>query len=279
MPGWFIATKAWKDWDSERGGEVLAALLGSKETKRLVMEAIKAGPGKVLHDNDTVFLWKNIPGIRKYLNVDQLSSRARAYLITHNKEFFKNSYEPNKTTPIDNKGVLEDIHKKEMFDIFLDMIDDNNLAILLHRYPLVISNKLASFRVKRSSLIARRFIRLLDCSKVRNQSHLRALIVRFPWIMQKQTLSMMDESPIDPPTWARIITSIRPPERIYFPVDTGPWLWKGIFKTKLKKGRNMKAFKDFEIGLRTSSVDNSSNKSVELEHDNDISKFDAVDST
>jgi hypothetical protein len=270
-------------FDANKAAKILVNLRPPTKDFRAVLEARVRAASKAdirrLTPNDRVFLWLHVRDCRDVIKFSELPDAAQSYLYVNDQELFETSFDPNVAKVRQNRDILKLIQDRKILGSFFKRIDDESLAALMHRYPLDLADALQGYRIHKKSHLKVRLANVFDCSKVRNQSHLRSLICRYPWLMQHQTLAQMGASPIKPPTWARILAEIPVEKRVHFPVDTGPWIRRGIFKTKLKVGRDMRTFKDFETGLRASTpaVDNDTPTSVELQHDNDLPTLDAVD--
>jgi hypothetical protein len=246
---WFRERDMETSWDDKTSGKLVARLFDKKELKKLIVDRITEYGCCALTDQEAVYVWFTIPEVRKHLNLGILSPAARVFVFSRCGEEFEEMYSPNDENPKTNMDVLDRLKNPATFNVFMKKISDENLSLILNKYPSDFADVMRTFRVHATTTHGRRILRLFDCSKVRNQTHLRRFIYKYPWMMQNQTLEQMEASPIKRDTWGRLIADIPVKHRHYFPVDTGDWVRKGIFVKHLK-GRRSKPFPDFETGLR-----------------------------
>lgn len=124
--------------------------------------------------------------------------------------------------------------------------------LVQHMYENITDENLALFGVHEWETLlsycknaAARF----DITKIRNQSHLRQMILNMPYILQYATIDDMQNCTIDAPTWIRIITQIEVKDRRHVPAGFKAWAGRDVFKKKLT-GRKFKNFKaDWTNGL------------------------------
>lgn len=272
---YFYAADVPRQFDSRTAGGVLQRLqVPTSNFKRLIDEQVrKATPTarNRLPVNDRVFLWLHVPSCRDIIKFEDLPEAAQSFIYIRDEKLFAEKYDPNTSSTKLNRNILKDIDNRKVYGVFFKKIDDEHLADLMHKYPIDMMDALRSSRLhRRGGKLMNRMITVFDCSKVRNQSHLRTFICAFPWIMTNQTLDMMEASPINRDTWARLIGELKVEQRQYFPAGTGPWARRGIFVKHLK-GKNSKPFKDFETGL---PVDTSGEDAVKCKHEHDLSTDD-----
>lgn len=279
---YFYSADVSRHFDTDKASNILVSLrTPTKDFRELLEKQIRAAPKaglRRLTANERVFLWLHVPACRDIIKFSELPDAAQSYIYVNDEALFNELFDPNIVKVRQNRDILRLIEDRKVLGSFFKRISDENLAALMHRYPIDFANAIIAYRVHKKSKLKTRLVGIFDCSKVRNQSHLRAFICKYPWIMEKQTLEMMEASPINRDTWARLIAEIKVDKRRYFPAGTGPWARRGIFVKHLK-GRRSSPYKDFETGLPTlpGAVDNDAPKSVELQHDNDISTLDPVD--
>lgn len=238
--------------DSRVAGSILSRLVSSKDFKLLLDEQVRKSWPRArmcLSVNDRVFLWIHVPTCRDIIKFEGLPEAAQTFIYLRDKDLFEEKYDPNNSSTKMNRNILKEIGNREIYGVFFKKIDDIHLADLIHKYPVDFEHPFRASRLHRKgSKLRKRIIRVFDCSKIRNQSYLRSFIRAFPWVMTNQTLDMMEASPINRDTWARLIGELSVEDRQYFPAGTGPWARRGIFVKHLK-GKNSKPYKDFETGL------------------------------
>lgn len=265
-------------FSNRRVAQILVRLnLPKNDLQALIEDKVRTASMKIrktLTVDDRVFLWMQVPALRDVIKFDELPELAQSYIYVRDEALFEERYDPNTSSARLNKNILKEIEDHKVLGVFFKKIDDENLAALMHKYPNDVSCALRTYRLHKKSALKPRLAKLFDCSKVRNQSHLRGFIHSFPWVMANQTLDTMEASSINRDTWARILAEMKVKDRQYFPVGTGPWCRRGIFVKHLK-GKNSNAYKDFETGL---PVDNTDQDVVEYTHDNDIPTIDTLDS-
>ena len=125
--------------------------------------------------------------------------------------------------------------------------------VVQHMYENISDEKLALFGTNEwEELLSycRNAARRLDIKTIRNQTHLRHMILRKPHILNYATLEDMQNCTIDAPTWIRIITQLPVKERRHIPAGFKGWATRTVFKKKLT-GRKFKNFKpDWANGLQ-----------------------------
>lgn len=248
--GWFREWSVETTWHEATIADVMSRLYTRKEMKQIIIERLKERGSLPLTDTEVAHLWLVMPEARPHLSLSPLSPAARTFILTRDPVAFANLYSPNDEKAKTNRDVVTRLKEKTIFNEFMKKISDENLSDILHKYPHDITDVMRTFRVSKTTKHGQRLFRLFDCSKVRNQTHLRRFIYNFPWMMEGQTLEQMEASPLKRDTWARLIADIPVKKRCHFPVGTGDWAKKGIFVKHLK-GRKSKPFPDFETGLPT----------------------------
>ena len=81
----------------------------------------------------------------------------------------------------------------------------------------------------------------IDITRIRNQTHLRNLILAKPHVLRHCTIDDMRNSVIPGHTWIRIVSKLPEDKRKHVPVGFAEWVKKDVFKSSLKGKR----FKDF----------------------------------
>lgn len=83
--------------------------------------------------------------------------------------------------------------------------------------------------------------KLVDITKIRNQTQLRRFILDKPHIMRWQTLDRMKNCVITGPTWIRIVTQMPPSQKKHIPKGFKEWAERDIF-VEMLKGKKFKKF-------------------------------------
>lgn len=124
--------------------------------------------------------------------------------------------------------------------------------LIQHMYENITDEKLALFGVNEwEGLLSyyRNAASRVDIKTIRNQSHLRHMILRNPHILHYATIDDMQNCAIDAPTWIRIIAKMPVKDRRHVPAGFKAWVNRDVFKKKLT-GRKFKNFKsDWTNGL------------------------------
>ena len=124
--------------------------------------------------------------------------------------------------------------------------------LVQHMYKNITDEKLALFGVNEwEGLLSycRNAADRFDIKTIRNQSHLRQLILNNPHILYYTTIEDMKNCTINASTWIRIITKMDVKDRRHVPAGFKAWAGRDIFKQKLT-GRKFKNFTpDWANGL------------------------------
>lgn len=128
-----------------------------------------------------------------------------------------------------------------------------NAKFIKHMYDNISDEKLALFGINEWETLlsyCRDAARRFDIKAIRNQSHLRYLILRKPHILHYASIDDMQNCTIDAPTWIRIITKMAVKDRRHVPAGFKAWVGRDVFKKKLT-GRKFKGFvADWANGLQ-----------------------------
>lgn len=238
-------------WGVPSAARIVQQLYDDKEHKELIVNKLKTmKPHQIrkgLDVSSQVYLFMHVAAARPYLDYDSFPAQAKAEIFQKNPDLFDVLYDPAEASKDLNRAILRTVSGKSATE-YLATFSDDGLRDLMHTSINDLQGVLMTVKFNPRQRLAKRLLRLFDCSKVRNQSYLRGFITHYPWMMQKQTLEQMKASPIKEETWARILAELDVKDRAHFPPGTAGWVKRAIFTKKLK-GRNFKAFKSFEEGL------------------------------
>ncbi len=180
------------------------------------------------------------PKTRKVIDVGKLKADHRTIILCH-----RPTIEAMKKFDWNAKD-LKLKHYEYVFRL-------GNNKIVQNMYENISDEKLALFGTREwENLLGfcRNAARRLDIKTIRNQSHLRQLVLRKPHIMNYATIEDMQNCTIDAPTWIRIITKLAVKDRRHIPAGFKDWVARDVFKHKLK-GRKFKNFApDWANGLQ-----------------------------
>lgn len=265
-----------KEWGRSAATVAVTYLYSLEEHNKLILNRLKTlRPETIKTQLDftmQVALYMHLPEARQYLDYDSFPPRAKANILLLKPDLFDTLYDPETASDALNRAIFLEYAHQIGVSKFLSKVSDKVLATLLHKHTEFLTTALMKDRIKRTSKIANRISKVFDCSKVRNQSHLRHFIVRYPWVMKRQTLDQMKASSIKAETWARLLAEIKTADRAYFPAGIAEWVKKAVFTKKLK-GRKFKPFKDFETGL---PLDPDATSVVKSQHENDLPQIDTI---
>lgn len=119
-----------------------------------------------------------------------------------------------------------------------------NKKLAQHMYKNITDEKLALFGINEwEDLLSycRNAARRFDIRTIRNQSHLRSMILNNPYILHYATINDMQNCTINASTWIRIITKMSVKDRRHVPAGFKAWVDREIFKKKLT-GHKFKNF-------------------------------------
>ena len=124
------------------------------------------------------------------------------------------------------------------------ILSHGNSKIVKHMFENITDEKLALFGINEwEDLLSycRNAARRFDIKTIRNQSHLRHMILHKPHILHYTTINDMQNCTIDAPTWIRIIAKMSVKDRRHVPAGFKAWVGRDVFKQKLT-GRKFKNF-------------------------------------
>lgn len=224
---WALETLAKKLYNGA-ATNIANMIVGTMDADEIVS---RLGDMNKLKDEFKAQLLLAFPKTHKVIDITKLEADYRAIIFCN---------QPTKT-----KTKKFDVNADDMtIRQYRYIIQYGNKDLIRHIYQNINDKKLALFKVQDwenlilyNPKIAKRF----DIKTIRNQSELRYLILRKPYILRYATIKDMQQCVIDGPTWVRIITKMTPKNRSNVPAGFIGWAKRDIFKKKLS-GRKFKAF-------------------------------------